>query len=86
MNTFQGILQDSVGMSVALFIEGGMFIDGKVVAVNGDSVTVERNIQAEQQAFSAGADIRRTATIHATVLIDKLVRVDRIATKRAPTA
>lgn len=39
------------------------------------------NVNAQRQAFSGGEDLKKQTLIHATVLLDKIVRVDRIATK-----
>jgi hypothetical protein len=81
MNEISRILDENQGNAVALFLKGGMYVDGKIVETTNDSVTLEVNINAQRQAFSGGSDLKNQTLIHSTISKEEIFRLDRIAIK-----
>lgn len=80
MSTIATKLEEAKGEVVLLFGKGGMALEGKVLEVTADAVTLELKANTERSAFSAGNDLRKITVIHATFALEEVFRVDQMAT------
>ncbi len=80
MSTIQNKLEEAKGLVVMLFVEGGHALEGKVIEVAADAVTLELQANTERQAFSGGQDVKRITKLHCTIRLENVVRLDQMAT------
>lgn len=80
MNTIASKLEESKGMVVMVFVEGGQALEGRVIEVTSDAVTFELQANTERQAFSGGQDLKRITKINCTIKLESVIRLDQMAT------
>ena len=79
METIKAKLEEAKGQVVMIWTQFGS-LEGKVHEVTADTVTLELQANTERQAFSGGNDLKRITKLHCTIVLDRIARLDQMAT------